>query len=108
MTEEHKERIIREKGEIEKIYVKTMTFDDLMSNYPGRRHIDFMSLDTEGAEMSILETIEFEKFSFGFITVESNEETPGDSERLIQFMDARGYKVYLHWRFDIMFVPKGQ
>ncbi|MCL1946968.1 MAG: FkbM family methyltransferase [Chitinivibrionia bacterium] len=105
MTEAHKERIRREKGEIEKIYVKTLTFDDLMSNYPDTKHIDFMSIDVEGAEMSVLKTIDFKKYSFGFITLENNEEIKRNSTRLITFMQKRGYKVYLDYEGDIMFVP---
>ena len=106
MTEAHKERIRREKGEIEKIYVKTLTFDDLMSNYPDTKHIDFMSIDVEGAEMSVLKAIDFKKFTFGFITVENNEEIRGDGKRLISFMEGHGYQVYLDYGGDIMFVPK--
>lgn len=104
MTEEHKKRIIDNNLNIEKIYVKTLTFDDLMSNYPERRHIDFMSIDVEGAEMSILKAIDFSKFTFGLITIENNENDGG--KKLIRFMDEHGYKVYINLCCDIMFIPK--
>jgi FkbM family methyltransferase len=108
MTEMHKERIIREKGKLEKIQVKTLTFDDLMSNYPGRTCIDFMSIDVEGAEMSVLKAINFKKFNFGLITIENNEEKKGDGERLVKFMKDNGYRVYLYLAGDIMFVPENK
>lgn len=106
MSKAHKERIMNEKGEIERITVKTVTFDDLMSGYPEKRYIDFMSIDVEGAEMSILETINFKKFSFGLITVENNEEIKGDGKRLKKYMENRGYKVYIDLGVDIMFMPQ--
>jgi hypothetical protein len=62
-----------------------------------------MSIDVEGAEMSILKTIDFNKYSFGLITVENNEETQGDGERLKEFMAEKGYKVFLDLGLDIMF-----
>jgi FkbM family methyltransferase len=101
MTEVHKKRILNEMGEIEKIYVKTLSFNDLMNGYPDRRNIDFLSIDVEGAEISILKAIDFNKFSFGLITVENNEEELGS---LIQFMQEQGYKVYLNLETDIMFI----
>jgi FkbM family methyltransferase len=106
MTKSHKERIVNEKGKIEKIYVKTLTFDDLMRGYPDRRYIDFMSIDVEGAELSILKTIDFNKFKFGLITVENNEEIKGSGETMKKYMQEQGYKIYLNLGIDIMFVPE--
>ncbi|MCL2295445.1 MAG: FkbM family methyltransferase [Spirochaetes bacterium] len=101
MTDAHKNHITYEKGKIEKIFVKTLTFSDLMKNYPDRKHIDFLSLDAEGAEIPILKTIDFDYFSFGLITVEDND----GGNTLENFMKERGYKVYLKLGLDTMFVP---
>jgi FkbM family methyltransferase len=106
MTDIHKKRIISEKGIIEKIYVKTLSFNDLMNNYPDRWNIDFMSIDVEGAEMSILNMIDFNKFNFGLITVENDRKDGDGGKMLIQFMEEHGYKVYLDLEPDIMFIPK--
>lgn len=108
MTEAHKKRIIRENGKLEKISVKTLTFDELMGNYPERYYIDFMSIDIEGAEMSILKAIDFAKYNFGFITVENNEEIKGHGNRLVKFMAEQGYKLYFDCGEDLMFVPKSK
>jgi FkbM family methyltransferase len=108
MTEAHKKRIANSNGKLEKIHVKTLTFADLMSNYPNRQYIDFMSVDVEGAELSILKAIDFTKFHFGLITVENNEETKGEGERLKKYMDEQGYTVYLDLGLDIMFIPKSR
>jgi FkbM family methyltransferase len=113
MTEKHKKTIINEKGKIEKISVKTLSFDDLMSKCPHTHHraggfVDFMSIDVEGAEMSILKTIDFDKYHFGLITVENNEEIKGTGRKMKAFMDQQGYKVFFEIGVDIMFVPKGK
>ena len=106
MTEVHKKRIIKEKGEIEKIYVKTLTFTDLMSNYPEIRNVDFLSVDVEGAEISIIKTIDFNKYNFNLITVENSGEIKGNAQKLINFMEEQGYKIYLNLGCDMMFIPK--
>lgn len=89
-----------EYGKVEIINVKTMTFDDMMEKYPGERHIDFMSIDVEGHEMEILKTINFGKYSFGFITIERSE-----PEKIKGLMRENGYKVFMEIGADIMFIP---
>ncbi|MDR2601798.1 MAG: FkbM family methyltransferase [Spirochaetaceae bacterium] len=105
MAQAHKNRILRENGKIRKIYVKTLSFADLMADYKGLKHIDFMSIDVEGAEMSILKAINFKEYSFGLITVENNEEVKGGGNRLKKYMKEQGYKVYADLGLDIMFIP---
>jgi FkbM family methyltransferase len=106
MASTHKDWILREKGTVERIKVKTVTFGDLMGRYPGLGgYIDFMSLDVEGAEMSILESIDFGAYRFGLIAVESTDETPGESEKLKGFMREKGYGVLLDVGLDLIFAP---
>jgi len=100
MTITQKERIKNEKGAVEHINVKTITFDMLMQNYQNNFYIDFLSLDVEGAEMSILKTINFEKYSFGIITIENNE----PDNILVEYMQKQGYCVYCKTGCDIMFI----
>jgi hypothetical protein len=68
--------------------------------------VDFMSIDVEGAEMSILKTIDFNKYSFGLITVENNEEIKGTGDNLKKYMAEKGYGVFLDLGLDIMFTPQ--
>jgi hypothetical protein len=65
-----------------------------------------MSIDVEGAEMSILKTIDFDKYHFGLITVENNEEIKGNGRKMKSYMDKQGYKVFFEIGVDIMFIPK--
>jgi FkbM family methyltransferase len=105
MAPTHKDWIIREQGIVERITVKTITFGDLMGRYPEINRIDFFSLDVEGAETSILESIDFSAYRFGLISIESIDETPGESERLKGFMREKGYGVLLDVGLDLIFAP---
>jgi FkbM family methyltransferase len=105
MAPGHKDWILREQGTVERIRVKTITFGDLMSRYPGISRIDFLSLDVEGAEASILESIDFSAYRFGLVAIESIDETPGEGERLKAFMREKGYGVLLDVGLDLIFAP---
>lgn len=85
---------------IESLSVQTMTFDEVMKNHPAIGFIDFLSLDVEGGEMQVLETIDFERFRFGLITIENN---PGTAV-LRDYMAKRGYRILLDLGVDLMFV----
>lgn len=102
-TNEHIDRMKKtgNQDELKKYKIETITFDDLMSkNYPDVNYIDFLSIDVEGGELIILETIDFNKYSFGLITVENNFK----NGELVDFMKKRGYEVLIDLWVDIMFV----
>jgi FkbM family methyltransferase len=90
-----------EYGKTEIIKVKTMTFDEIMANYPNVNHIDFLSMDVEGHEIPILETIDFKKYTFGFLTIERS-----NGEKIRDIMKKNGYRVYMERGADIMFIPE--
>ena len=85
------------------IEVSTITFNELMEkNYPNIRYIDFLSIDVEGGELNILETIDFNKYKFGLITIENNFE----NNVLANFMEKLGYVVLIDIGHDILFIKK--
>lgn len=71
------------------IRVRTRRFEDVVD----RNVIDFMSLDTEGSELQILETIDFEKFDIRVISVENNFMDPAFETFFVQ----RGYRLDSVW-----------
>lgn len=71
----HLQRIIDEfftyGGCIKIIDVNTITLQELLKKY-NRTEIDYLSLDTEGSEYSILSNIDFENVKIKCISVENN------------------------------------
>jgi len=55
-----------------KYTVTSISLNDLLRKYNSPKHIDYLSIDTEGSEFEILKALDFNEFSFGVITVEHN------------------------------------
>lgn len=100
-TAGHKERIEKESdNNMEYVEVDTITFEELMSNYKDINHIDFMSLDIEGGELDVLKSIDFDKYSFGLITVEYND----NYDEILELMNSKGYKKLMDNHCDLIFI----
>lgn len=56
----------------EEIQVETITIDDLYKQYNLPKYIEFLSVDVEGAEVEIFESIDLKKYSYGLIVFEHN------------------------------------
>jgi FkbM family methyltransferase len=68
--------------------VETISLDDLLTKYKAPAEIDYLSIDTEGSELSILSAFDFGRHHFKVITVEQNEKTePG----LRKLLEGHGY-----------------
>jgi FkbM family methyltransferase len=65
------------------IDVECKTFDNLIDVY----NIDFLSLDTEGNELKILQSIDFNKYNIDVITVENNDY----DDKFINFLTTKNY-----------------
>jgi FkbM family methyltransferase len=65
------------------IEVELDTFDNLVT----QTDIDYLSLDTEGNEMKILESIDFNKYNIKVMSIENNEY----DNRFYNYLTSRGY-----------------
>jgi len=66
------------------ITTETITFDEL--NLP--KNIDYMSLDVEGSEMKILETIDFNKNQINLISIEVNH----NSDFISNYLESKNFE----------------
>jgi FkbM family methyltransferase len=59
-------------------------------------YADFLSLDVEGAELDVLESIDFDKTAFGIILIEADTGNITKNVAVREFLVARGY-AFLYW-----------
>ena len=70
--------------------VRTISLMDLLAISRSPPLIDFLSLDTEGSELEILESLDFSCYKFGAITVEHNY--GANRERIHGLLTRHGYR----------------
>jgi FkbM family methyltransferase len=89
-----------------KYNVKTISLLDLLDTYNAPKHIDFLSVDTEGSEYEILNNFDFTKYTFGVITVEHNYTDL--RENIYTLLSTKGYvrKYENYSKFDDWYVLK--
>ena len=85
--------------------VEVESLSVILSESDMPNHIDFMSLDTEGGEIDILETVDWSHTSFGFLAIEHNFEN-GKLQALDALLLPKGYVRILehHSAFDAWYV----
>jgi len=83
----------------DKVKTKCRTLTSMLLEI-GRTHIDYFSLDVEGAEMFILESIPFEKINIDIFSIETDQK----SAQIIKFMKSKGYEKHHKIRSDTFFV----
>jgi FkbM family methyltransferase len=69
--------------------VESVSLEDLLRCHSAPRHIDFLSVDTEGSEFEILNAFDFSTYSFGLIAVEHNYTKSRD--KVFELLSANGY-----------------
>lgn len=55
------------------------------------RHVDFFSLDVEGAELTVLKTIDWDATTFGVLMVELDGKNSAKDDEVRSLLSARGY-----------------
>jgi FkbM family methyltransferase len=75
----------------EEVEVETVTLEDVLTQYNAPRDIDYISLDTEGSEEKILESLDFNKWNVTLLTIEHNL-VPGRAEKFDAILVPFGYK----------------
>ena len=84
------------------VQVQTQTLLDLLVEQNAPKHIDYLSLDTEGSEYDILKTFDFSRYTFGLIDVEHNYIEPRRQE-IRRLLLANGYRYLGENKWDDMY-----
>jgi len=96
------------KAEAEKspaVELTTTTLGELLAGAGAPSFIHFLSLDIEGAELEALKGVPFDKYRFGAMAIEHNDEEPKRSD-LLKFLDERGYRRVHSYKQDDFYAPR--
>lgn len=90
--------------------IKLITIADVLEKYFGNQFPDFMSIDVEGMDFQILQSIDFENSRPKVICVEAADYSPvGAGARrseLIDFLVAKGYYEYANTNLNAIMVDR--
>lgn len=87
------------------VELKTTTLGELLSRAQAPGFIHFLSVDIEGAELEALKGIPFDRYRFGAMAIEHNEEEPKRTD-ILKFLAAHGYRRVHSYKQDDFFAPQ--
>lgn len=87
--------------------VKTISLDDLLKTHNAPAKIDYLSIDTEGSELEILDNFDFNSFAISVITCEHNFSS--QREKIYEILSSQGFvRVFVGFsRWDDWFIHPG-
>jgi Methyltransferase FkbM domain len=95
--------LITEHCDHETVTVDTTTPNDLFHDQNVPEFIEFLSVDTEGSELEIFESIDFGKYKFGVIDFEHNEDEHSRSA-IGEILLKNGYVPYKKLRINDVYI----
>lgn len=85
------------------IDIKTKKLNTILDKYEVK-HIDYLSIDTEGSELDILKTLDFNKYYIDIVTIEDNYK----DKKIMDFFTSRNYTFISDVGCDKVFKKKVQ
>ncbi len=84
--------------------VLTISLSDMLEKYNAPHMMDYLSIDTEGSELDILQSLNFQRYRFKIITCEHNNTS--NREKIYALLTKQGYTRILtsHSQFDDWYV----
>ncbi len=103
-TDDHEKEGLRSKYKIEK--VETIRLETLLDQIEGPKLIDYISIDVEGGEESIVYDFPFDKYSVKLFSIEHN--FTSSREKIHHYLREKGYRRVLpeFSRFDDWYVSQ--
>lgn len=89
------------------IELTTTTLGAILDRNQAPTFIHFMSIDIEGAELDALKGLALDKYRFGAMAIEHNEEEPKRTD-IIDYLRQYGYERVHTYRQDDFFAPAGR
>jgi FkbM family methyltransferase len=87
------------------VELTTTTLGAILERASAPAFIHFLSLDIEGAELDALRGIPMDKYRFGAMAIEHNDEEPKRTD-LLNFLESHGYRRVHTYRQDDFYAPK--
>jgi len=83
----------------------TATLDEILDKAKAPRHIDYVSIDVEGAELDALRGFSLDKYEVDAFTIEHNNEKD-KREAMRQLLESKGYARVRSWMVDDWYVRR--
>src|SRR5688572_20466814 len=87
------------------VELTTTTLGEVLAGANAPSFIHFLSLDIEGAELEALRGVPFDKYRFGAMAIEHNDEEPKRSD-LLKFLEEKGYVRVHTFKQDDFYAPR--
>jgi FkbM family methyltransferase len=87
--------------------VETVSLNDLLKTHKAPQEIDYLSIDTEGSELEILQAFDFADYDIKIMTVEHNFVEP-DRQEILKLLGSKGFvRLFEHLsKFDDWYVKR--
>ena len=85
------------------VELTTTTLGDILERAHAPEYIHYMSLDIEGAELKALQGLPLDKYTFGALNIEHNDEEPKRSD-ILALLTRHGYTRTHTWFQDDYYV----
>ena len=87
------------------VQLTTVTLGEILQRNNAPAYIHFMNLDIEGAELDALKGLPLDKYRFGAMAIEHNDEEPKRTN-IINYLKQYGYERVHTYRQDDFFAPR--